>query len=608
MPDYIRLLPDSLANQIAAGEVVQRPASAIKELLENAIDAGATEIKVIVKEAGKTLMQVVDNGKGMSPTDARMSLERHATSKISCSDDLFNITTMGFRGEALASMAAVAQVEIKSRTSDSEVGTFICVEGSEVKKQEPVACLPGTSISIKNLFYNVPARRNFLKSNAVEMKHIVEEFQRIALSYPGISMSLFQNDMEIFHLTSGKLSHRVVGIFGKSYQTQLASCLEETADMKVHGYVGTPEAARKTRGEQYFYVNGRFIKSPYLNHAVSNAYEGLIPEGTFPFYVLFINVPPARVDVNVHPTKTEIKFDDERTVYAIVRAAVRQALSTHNLTPAIDFDSDINLGTKLIREREAIRDKHYSQFKMEKDPALQHWEKLFEENPGKEVHPEFWKDEPHIQQDNPTSIRFESRINQEETPEKVTVEQGLFLLQNTYIVSQVRSGMMLIDLQAAHERILYEKYLRHMTHKSGASQQTLFPQTVSLNPGDASLVKDMSEEIGALGFMIEEFGKRDYLIKGIPADLTTGNEREIFEGLIEQFKHHQHTLNIPRKENLARSLAKRASLKSGANLNKSEMQGLVTQLFACENPNFAPNGRNTYSILSMEMIATYFTR
>lgn len=607
MPDYIRLLPDSLANQIAAGEVVQRPASAIKELLENAIDAEATEITVIVKDSGKTLMQVVDNGKGMSPTDARMSLERHATSKISCSDDLFNIRTMGFRGEALASIAAVAQVEVKTRTSDSEVGTFLCVEGSEVKKQEPVACLPGTSIQIKNLFYNVPARRNFLKSNAVEMKHIVEEFQRIALSYPAISLSLFQNDLEVYRLPAGKLSHRVVGVFGKGYQSQLAACEEETNDMKVHGYIGTPEAARKTRGEQYFFVNGRYIRNPYLNHAVSNAYEGLIPEGTFPFYVLFIQVPPARVDVNVHPTKTEIKFDDERTVYAIVRAAVRQALSTHNLTPALDFDADINLGHKLIREREKIRDKHYSQFRMEKDSNLDHWEKLFDENPGKEIAPDFWERPASGEQSNPPSIRFESRMNREETSPIGESELGLFLLHHRYIISQVKSGMMLIDLEAAHERILYEKYLRNMTNKSGASQQTLFPQTISLNPGDASLVKDMSEEIGALGFMIEEFGKQDYLIKGIPADLSSGNEREIFEGLIEQFKHHQSTLNIPKNENLARSLARRASLKSGARLNKSEMQGLVAQLFACENPNFAPNGRNTYTILSMEMIATYFT-
>ncbi len=608
MPDLIRLLPDSLANQIAAGEVVQRPASALKELLENAIDADARQISVIVRDAGKTFIQVVDDGKGMSETDARMSLERHATSKISCSDDLFNIRTMGFRGEALASIAAVAQVEMKSRMPDQEVGTMICVEASEVKKQEPVAMKPGTSIAVKNLFYNVPARRNFLKSNAVEMKHIVEEFQRVALCYPEIGFSLFQNDMELYQLSAGKLSHRIVGLFGKNYQSQLAACQEETADMKVHGYVGTPDAVRKTRGEQFFFVNGRYIKSPYLHHAVANAYEGLIPEGTFPFYVLYIDLPPSRVDVNVHPTKTEIKFDDERTVYAIVKAAVRQALSRHNLTPALDFGADINLGQKLIREREAIRDKHYSQFKVEKDPNLDHWEKLFEENPGTPVQPRNWSDTTPTPQNDPPSLRFESRMNEESAPEKAGQSRGLFMLHDRYIVSQVKSGMMLIDLQAAHERILFEKYQRHMENRTGASQQTLFPQTISLNPGDASLVKDMSEELGALGFMIEEFGKNDFLIKGIPADLGTGNEREILEGLIDQFKHHQNTLNIARKENLARSLARRTCLRSGARMSPSEMEGLVEQLFACENPNFAPNGRNTHAIISLEMIANHFTK
>ncbi len=608
MPDLIRLLPDSLANQIAAGEVVQRPASAIKELLENAIDAGATEIKVIVRDAGKSFMRVVDNGKGMSETDARMSLERHATSKISCSDDLFNIKTMGFRGEALASIAAVSQMEVSTRMTGQEIGTYICVEASEVKKQEPVATLTGTSITIKNLFYNVPARRNFLKSNAVEMKHIVEEFQRVALCYPEIGFSLHQNDMELHRLSSGKLSHRIVGLFGKNYQSRLAACEEETADMKVHGYVGTPDAARKTRGEQFFFVNGRFIRSPYLHHAVANAYEGLIPEGTFPFYVLFIDLPPSRIDVNVHPTKTEIKFDDERTVYAIVKAAVRQALSAHNLTPALDFEADVNLGQKLIREREAIRDKHYSQFKIEKDPNLEHWEKLFEENPGTPVQPRDWTDKPEPQIPSPSSLRFESRINEEPEPDKTRPSSGLFILHDRYIVSQVKSGMMLIDLQAAHERILFEKYLRHMEGRGGSSQQTLFPQTISLNPGDASLVKEMSEELQALGFMIEEFGKNDFLIKGIPADLVTGNEREILEGLIDQYKHYQHTLKIDRRENLARSLARRTRLRGGAKLSTTEMEGLVEQLFACENPNFAPNGRNTHAILSLEMIANQFTR
>src|SRR5690349_18226545 len=350
MPDIIQLLPDSIANQIAAGEVVQRPASAVKELMENSIDAGAKNIKLIIKEAGKTLLQVIDDGIGMSETDARMSLERHATSKIRKAEDLFELYTMGFRGEALASIAAVAQVELKTRPADQELGTCIVVEGSDIKKQEPVACEKGTSISVKNLFYNIPARRNFLKSNPVELKHIIDEFQRLALAHSDIAFTFIQGDEVIYDLPvtkSGTLSQRIVNVFGKTYQEQLATCQEETEYVKVTGFVGKPEFARKTRGEQFLFVNKRFIRSNYLHHAVMNAFEGLMPDGNFPFYVLFIEIDPKHIDVNVHPTKTEIKFDDERAVYAVTRAAVRQSLGTHNLAPTIDFNQDINILTKL---------------------------------------------------------------------------------------------------------------------------------------------------------------------------------------------------------------------------------------------------------------------
>ena len=354
MSDIIQLLPDAIANQIAAGEVVQRPASALKELLENAVDAGATSIQVLVKEAGKQLIQVIDNGKGMSATDARMSFERHATSKIRTSQDLFAIRTFGFRGEALASIAAVAQVELKTRQSDSELGTLIQIEGSEVKKQEPVGAPVGTSVSMKNLFFNVPARRNFLKSNPVEMRHIVDEFQRVALSYPEVAFSLFQQDLEVYSLPAGKLSQRIVGIFGKSYQGQLVPCDENTPHVNVKGYIGKPENAKKTRGEQFFFVNNRYIKSSYLHHAVSSAFEGLIPGDQFPFYVLFLDIDPVHIDINVHPTKTEIKFDDERTVYAVIRSAVKQALGAHHVMPAIDFSVDVNFqktGPKIRRPK-----------------------------------------------------------------------------------------------------------------------------------------------------------------------------------------------------------------------------------------------------------------
>ena len=413
MPDIIHLLSDLLANQIAAGEVVQRPASAVKEILENAIDAQATKIQVIVKDAGKSLIKVVDNGIGMSETDARMSLERHATSKIKNTEDLFAIKTMGFRGEALASIAAVSQLHITTKQADSELGTSINIEASEIKGQEPVAVDNGTSVTVKNLFYNVPARRNFLKSNPVEMRHIVEDFQRIALSHPAIAFALYQNDLETYNLPPGKLSQRIVNIFGKNYQEQLANCKEETDHIKVYGYIGKPELAKKTRGEQFFFVNNRFIKNNYLNHAVLNAYEGLIPERSYPFYVIFIEMDPGNIDVNVHPTKSEIKFDDERTVYGVVRAVVKQALGTHNLSPSLDFGSNVNfdlsrLGQK-IPEIESKRDMDYAHFRntSREISNLENWENLFEKN----------KEEASQNQENlanSESITFESAANQKE--------------------------------------------------------------------------------------------------------------------------------------------------------------------------------------------------
>lgn len=606
MPDIIRLLPDSLANQIAAGEVVQRPASAIKELLENAIDAEATEIKVIIKDAGKTLMQIIDNGKGMSETDARMSLERHATSKILSSEDLFKIKTLGFRGEALASIAAVAQVEIKTRLHDAELGTLINVEASEIKAQEPTASEPGTSICVKNLFYNVPARRNFLKSNGVEMKHIVEEFQRVALANPQVSMELFQNDLETYNLPEGKLSQRIVSLFGKNYREQLAACQEETEELKVHGYIGKPTFAKKTRGEQFFFVNNRFIKSNYLNHAVMNAFEGLIPDGSFPFYVLFIEMDPQHVDINVHPTKTEIKFDNERVVYAVVRSAVRQALAKHNFTPTLDFEADINLGQKLSINRETIKDKNYAQFKTttteQERSNLENWSKLFEENAGRAD----ISQPGGGQSDEPMTLTFGSDMNTDLHEGALQEKSLIFQLHNRYVVTQVKSGMMLVDQQASHERVLFEKFYQNLDERKGASQQTLFPQTVSLNPSDFSLVMDMEGEIQALGFLVEPFGKTDVLVKGIPADLGSGGEKEIFEGLIEQFKKNKSELSIPRRENLARSLAKRTAMKPGKRLNEEEMSGLIDQLFACSNPNYAPNGQRTFFILELSQIENYF--
>ena len=601
MPDIIQLLPDSIANQIAAGEVVQRPASAVKELMENSIDAGATHIRLIVKEAGKTLLHVIDNGRGMSETDARMSLERHATSKIRKAEDLFTLHTMGFRGEALASIAAVSQMELKTRLAERELGTLLVVEASEVKRQEAIACEKGTSICVKNLFYNIPARRNFLKSNASEYQHIVEEFQRLALSHPEIAFQFIESDSLEYDLPTGKLSQRIVNIFGKSYQEQLAACQEETPLAKITGYVGQPQFARKKRGEQFLFVNKRFIRSNYLNHAVMTAFEGLLPVNTFPFYVLFIEIDPKHIDVNVHPTKTEIKFDDERAVYAIVLSSVRQAIGTHNLTPAIDFDADVNIIAKLSQASGQSKEVYFEErFSSATDRSnLGHWEKLFE---GPETMNSFQVPPPP---GHPQTLRFESALNHPLSGEMVE-EKILCQLHTRYIVRQVRSGMMIIDQQAAHERILFEKFLNQFKTQTGASQQSLFPQAITFNAADFTLILEMQPEIEALGFKIDVFGKNTFIVNGIPGNLSTGREKELFEGLIEQFKMNQSELSIPIRENLARSLAKRASLKGGQKLGREEMQALTDNLFGCSTPNFAPDGTPTFFIFGLNKIESYF--
>ena len=614
MLDIIQLLPDAIANQIAAGEVVQRPASVVKELLENAIDAQATEIQLIVKDSGKALIQVVDNGLGMTETDARMCLERHATSKIRKSEDLFSIKTMGFRGEAMASIAAVAQVEIRTKTADQELGSMIMVEASEVKEQQLVAAEKGTSVCVKNLFYNVPARRNFLKSNPVEMRHIMDEFQRVALANPLVRFTLHQNNQETYNLPTGKLGQRIVNLFGKNYQQQMATCEEHTDHLQVKGYIGKPESAKKTRGEQFFFVNNRFIKSNYLNHAVTNAYEGLIVKGSYPFYVLFIEIDPARIDVNVHPTKTEIKFDDERTVYAIVRAAVKQALGTHNISPSIDFAFDTNFNKPIsinVGNSPGIssKDSDYTQFRStpQQKSNLEQWETLYD---GLEKSALNYDAEPDNEQQTVTIESAANDLGEENTVElPINVSEAskiIFQLHQQYLVTQVKSGMLLVDQQAAHERILFEQYSEYIDRHSGASQQCLFPQNVELSPADYALILDMKEEIQALGFIFDIFGKQSIVINGIPADVLSGNEKVLFEGLIEQFKYNQSTLSISNRENLARSLAKRSAVKQGKRLEQEEMHMMIDKLFACKSPNYAPDGKVTYKVLSMSDLENSF--
>jgi len=600
MKDIIQLLPDNIANQIAAGEVVQRPASVVKELLENAIDAQASNIIVIIKDAGKSLIQVIDDGKGMSETDARMSFERHATSKLKTADDLFAIKTKGFRGEALASIAAIAQVEMKTRQAHQELGHRLCIEASTVKKQELVSAPAGTSLAVKNIFYNVPARRNFLKSSPVEMRHIIEEFQRIALAHCRVSMTLIQNDLEVYQLRPAKLSQRIVSLFGKSHKPQLVPCAEETNLLRVMGYIGKPENAKKTRGEQYFFVNNRFIKNNYLNHAVMSAYEGLLAEKQYPFYTLFIEIDPRHVDVNVHPTKTEIKFDDERTVYGIIRAAVKQALGTHNITPSLDFDSDVNFEAILSTQTPARTTKEERAYGQMKNVGvarkqIEHWEKLYETS----------LDEARINIDQELPARtMGSAVNQRR--ENPASTSPTIQVHGKYLVTAVKSGLMWLDYQAAWERILYEKYLKCLQQRSGSSQQLLFPQTVPLNPADFALVMELKEEIESMGFAYEPFGSSDLVIKGVPTDAAAQEPKALFEGLVEQIKHFSDDLSASRQEQLARSMAKRVALIPERNLESAEMASLIDQLFGCENPNYTPDGRKTFMVMEGHHIDQLF--
>lgn len=591
MQDIIRLLPDSIANQIAAGEVVQRPASVVKELVENSLDAGADDIKVIVRDAGKQLIQIIDNGKGMSPTDARMCIERHATSKISTADDLFALKTMGFRGEALASIAAVAQVEIKTRLKQSELGTCLVVEGSAIKKQEPESCSVGTSVSVRNLFYNIPARRNFLKGNPVELRHIIDEFIHLSLSHPSVSLMLVHGDEVIYDLQPSKLGQRIVALFGKSYQQQLAACDEEAGSIRVSGYVGRPELARRTRSEQFFFVNNRYFRSNYLHHAVMSGFEGLLPEGSFPFYALFLEVDPKHIDVNVHPAKTEVKFIDERTVYTVIRVAVRRALGLHQIAPALDFSANINLDQQLAAGKNQTKAAFFGehQFRIQKGNA--DWEKLFGEMPQRSMaqsdHQEF--------------------LGLPEQPAARSADRIRFQFQDRFIIREVSNGLMIIDQQAAHERVLFDRFLSRMKGGSGTAQQMLFPLTLDFSPSDFSLMVSLIPEFEKLGFKMEIFGKTTILFSAAPAEMVS-KEKEIIEGLLEQFKINVEVLDLPVQENLARTLARRAAVKRGQRLGSEEVDALIVGLFSSNNPGFTPDGHPTFFIFESNQIAEFFNQ
>ena len=618
MSDIIQLLPDSVANQIAAGEVVQRPASAVKELIENAIDAGADKIQLIVKDAGKSLIQVIDNGCGMSGTDARMCFERHATSKIKKAEDLFAIRTMGFRGEAMASIAAIAQVELKTRRHEDELGNCIIIEASEVLSQEACSANTGTSISVKNLFYNIPARRNFLKSNPVEMRHIIDEFQRMALANPHIFFTLHHDGQEVYHLPAVSLKQRIVHLFGGNYNQRLVPVEEDTTIINLYGFVGKPEFARRTRGEQFFFVNNRFIKDPYLNHAVLTAFDDLLPDDTYPLYVLFIDIAPSKIDINVHPTKTEIKYQDEKAIYAIIRSAVKRSLGRYNITPSLDFDQENSIEHLITpkpceeivapgitfnpdfnpfsAEKKPERSASFSSYTGDKRqaPIPQNWDTLYEiakktEEPQQEIH-------------QTKAIA----IDEQEITK--TSEKQFFQVHNRYILSQIKSGFMLINQQAAHERVLYEKFLQQLQNHSGVSQQSLFPQSVTLNGSDFELLKELMPDIRALGFDIREFGKNTVVVEGIPAELNNASEHDLLEHLLEGFKNNQAILKIDKRDNLARAMARNGAIKTGTKLSSEEMNLLTDQLFACEMPNLGLNGKPVISTFTLTELLERFEK
>ncbi|HOY47946.1 MAG TPA: DNA mismatch repair endonuclease MutL [Flavobacteriales bacterium] len=604
MADIIQLLPEHVANQIAAGEVIQRPASAVKELMENAVDAGAKSIQLIIKDGGRTLVQVIDNGCGMSEPDARMAFARHATSKIRQADDLWAIRTMGFRGEAMASIAAVAQVEMRTRLTGQELGTLLEIEGSEVKRQEAVACPNGTSIAIKNLFFNVPARRNFLKSNPVETKHIFDEFQRVALAFPDIAFSLNNNGQEVYRLMPGTFKQRIVGLMGQSWNERLIAVKEETSVVTITGFVGKPDASRKTRGEQFFFINNRFIKSTYLNHAVQGAFQGLIAADSFPVYFLRFDVDPKTIDINIHPTKTEIKFEDERSVYAILRSAVRKAIGAFSLSPTLDFEMEQAFEIPLPNKREIKAPEiqvnpDYNPFSNPRPAPVEKQDQLRKLSQAR------WEDLAGP----PTELTFPPKkelSKPAETPEKTQPWQ----LHGKYICTQVRSGLMLIEQTGAFERIHFERLLKQKAESGhhGVSQQLLFPVVKEFSSPDFELIRALEPELRALGFDFENFGKTAIAVNGVPPEVQELDIKNLFDSLLEQFKRSQQDLQLNRAEQLAKTLAANAARSASGSLSPEKMLVLIDQLFACESPAYTPSGRSIISIIPLEELDARFGR
>ncbi|MBK8443831.1 MAG: DNA mismatch repair endonuclease MutL [Sphingobacteriales bacterium] len=641
--DIIKLLPDAIANQIAAGEVVQRPASVVKELLENAIDAGAKKISLLLKDGGKTLIQVIDDGSGMSPTDARMCFERHATSKITAAADLFRLRTMGFRGEALASIAAIAHVELKTRRAEDNIGTLIDMQGSKVKEQSPCQWEKGTSIAVKNLFFNVPARRQFLKADNVELRHCLEEFERVVLAYPDLTFILNHNGTEMYHLRSGNIKQRIIGLFGSNYNERLVPIAEDIDFLHISGFIGKPKFAKKLRGEQFFFVNSRFIKSQYLHGAVMAAYENLLPKEHFPLYCIYIKIDPNKIDVNIHPTKQEIKFEDERVVYTFVHAAVKHALSSHSITPSLDFEQEASLSfgalgkaaqpdaivggspsalpektpsSPLFTPNKSTTPQKTSDIGKKSSGKVPIWETLYV--PPKSPQSEEKTPESNTATDE-TAAHTATYLSKSSTatPEKNDETTAIFALSaapqmptqlhKRYILSQIKSGFILIDQQAAHERILYEKYLLILEQGTVSIQKLLFPQAVKMSVADTVTLQNMLPQIAALGYEVEYFGGTDFVVHGVPSDIAGGNEQAIFEDLVQQFSQAPD-LKLSARNRLAQVIAKHNAIKNGTLLQAAEMKNLIDQLFACEVPYISFNGNATFIQYRLDDIEKEFKK
>lgn len=617
MSDIIQLLPDSVANQIAAGEVIQRPASLLKELMENSVDAGASSVQVIVKDAGRTLVQVIDNGSGMSETDARMAFERHATSKIRNAADLFSIRTMGFRGEALASIAAVAHVELITRPHNHELGTRIVIAGSQVETQEPVNCPPGSNFLIKNLFYNVPARRRFLKSNATELRHIISEFQRVAMANPEVAFALTHNDQPIFNLPMGNLKQRITGVMGKQSQNHLIPVNTDATVVKIHGFTGKPQSARKSPGDQFFFVNNRFMRHPYLHKAVLEAYSNLIAQDAYPSYFLFFDIDPEFIDVNIHPTKTEIKFEDETLIWKVLNASIRESLGKFNEMPSIDFNTEGQIQIPVSSRQTEVTipsveyNPEYNPFKPEsysRTPSFQNdftkqdtknWESLYRdfETPGEDE----WDEMPE-------TITLPSKSNDDfAQPEEPTLmsetaaqSNTYFQVKSRYILTPVKSGLMIIDQRRAHERILFEQFLESITTNRSVSQQILFPETLHFSTADALLLNEINDDLKVFGIDLKEAGNGSFLVQGLPSELENTDSRLIIENILESCKTGEMDPEKEIKEQLAAIMARNACMSQGEVLTNAEMTSLVSRLFRCKMPNYTPSGKPVISIIENE--------